>query len=375
MAIRLQREILPQNRGYCRWFLWTAALVSWTLTGCIQEKASAYWQLSDHQQVHTLDSAIAAVAIVEDAQDAFFERINKLDMSLQLKQQLPDTVSREEVLAVYREALRREVSDFTGEEQQMLYDIMAEIAPLCQQLSPALLPPVLNLIKIKGHLYGPGVYFTREHSIIIPADQLSAGNREVLMRILLHEIFHVYSRYHPRQREKLYALIGFRALGADSLVESDSLKMRRLLNPDGVNCAYAIRLRTPWGRWVEAVPLLYAEELHYNDAKKSYGEYLKFNLFRTQQLDDGSYAVISTQSGLPPFSLLKETDLYQQIGDNTTYIIHPDEIMADNIALLALSKSGREQYHPSRLSERGRRLQRDIYRVLRADTRAKKSIN
>ncbi|NUQ24026.1 MAG: hypothetical protein HUU34_08735 [Saprospiraceae bacterium] len=372
MAIRLHWGIM---QGYCRWFLWMAALLPWMLTGCIQEKASAYWQLSDHQQVHTLDSAIAAVAIVEDAQDGFFERINKLDMSLQLKQQLPDTVSREEVLAVYRDALRREVSDFTGEEQQMLYDIMAEIAPLCQQLSPALLPPVLNFIKIKGNLYGPGVYYTREHSIIIPADQLSAGNREVLMRILLHEIFHVYSRYHPRQREKLYGLIGFRPLGVDSLVMADSLQMRRLLNPDGVNCTYAIRLRTPWGRWVEAVPLLYANEWTYHRDKKSYRDYLGFDLFRTQQQEGGNIAVVSLLSGLPPFSLLKETDLYQQIGDNTTYIIHPDEIMADNIALLALSKSGREQYHPSRLSERGRRLQRDIYRVLRADTRAKKRIN
>ncbi len=342
--------------------------------GCVQEKSSAYWQLSDYQQMYLLDSAAAALQVVEDEADDFFRQIGKLDMSLQLGRQFPDTVSREAVLRLYRRALQSEVSHFDEAEQQLLSELMAEITPLCNQLSPALLPEVLNFIKIKGTLYGPGVYYTRENNIMIPADQLNNANKEVLRRIIVHEIFHVYSRYHPKQREKLYSLIGFNPLGVDSLVMADSLRLRRLLNPDGVDCTYAVRLRTPWGGWVEAVPLLFAREWQPGADHKQYGDNMEFDLFRTQRQNDGSYAVVSTTAGLPPFSLLKETDLYRQIGDNTTYIIHPDEIMADNVALLVLSNSGRDEYNPARLSERGRRLQRDIARVLRADARTIKKI-
>ena len=61
---------------------------------------------------------------------------------------------------------------------------------------------------------------------------------------MLHEIFHIYSRYNPQKRDRLYELIGFKNIGDPTRLKMTApLKDRILLNPDGVNYAYAIELK------------------------------------------------------------------------------------------------------------------------------------
>ena len=339
---------------------------------CIRDRAGGYvWQLGDSQEVVLLDSLHAADAIIQDSEEDFFDQVQVVDMALQLHKVFPDSIDRGEVLQAYKLALRREVANFDTAEQALLYGIFKEAAVLCNSISTQLLPPHLELTKIKGELYGEGAYYTREHCILIPEDELRKANKEELLKIMLHELFHVYSRYHPQQREKLYSLIGFHPF-ENAIVMKDSLRLRRLLNPDGININYSIRLRTPWGQTIESVPILYAKEWKYKAEQPHFFDYLQFELFVAYKQEDGNYAIRSREDGSAPFSLLDQNDFYRQIGDNTNYIIHPDEIMADNFALLALSKSNRQEYQLSHRSNTGRKLLQDIERVLKARNGAQK---
>lgn len=340
-------------------------------TSCSRNKTASEWEWPGKRQVALLDSTAASKAIIDAHTDGFFDQIGMLDMSIQLGQPLPDSMPRDTALKLYKEKLQREVSNFTSDECLLLRELLDEAALLCQSISSRLLPQRLELIKVKGECYGPGVFYTRENRIIIPASELSGNDREALLRTMLHELFHVYSRSHPHQRLQLYSLIGFRPLDGP-LSMNANLQRRRLTNPDGVNCAYAIQLRTPWGQTIQAIPLTITQKSSYApDSLPTFLESIYFELFRVEQQPDSTYKVWSRDDGSPMFSLLDGSDLYRQISDNTTYIIHPEEIIADNFAILALSHSNRKQYRPGEYSISGKKLLRDVERVLRA-TRTKK---
>ena len=64
---------------------------------------------------------------------------------------------------------------------------------------------------------------------------------EKQLPVMLHEIFHVFSRYNEPVRDELYAMIGFKK-SDKKVVLSDALKKILLTNPDGVSLNYIIKL-------------------------------------------------------------------------------------------------------------------------------------
>ena len=48
--------------------------------------------------------------------------------------------------------------------------------------------------------------------------------------------------------------------------------------------------------------------------------------------------VISDENGLSIIDFKKQTDFFEQITDNSNYIIHPDELMADNFVIAVQSQ-------------------------------------
>ncbi|MFK7809100.1 MAG: hypothetical protein AB8F74_14955, partial [Saprospiraceae bacterium] len=57
-------------------------------------------------------------------------------------------------------------------------------------------------------------------------------------------------------------------------------------------------------------------------------------------------------------------DFYRQIKDNTNYIIHPDEVMADNFMFLIMAQEDPESL--KRFSTEGQQLIADIEAVLKS---------
>ena len=290
---------------------------------------------SDGVEVYLLSAAEAAEAVVEDRPDPFFEKLTLLEIALRLGHELESTdLPRER--ARFKKFLRANVQEWTRAEKDALLSALKSAHAKCAAVVPSLIPRKWRFIKTSAK--GAVAPHTRGSCIVLPAPRLARGLND---NLLIHETFHVYSRFNPRRRDQLYRTIGFRRLKAITLPQS--LQARRVTNPDGVDIAYAITVKDADGRELEAIPVLYSKHETLQQDVKGFFGYLTFSLFEVRQQAD-SWVVVTDEEGLAkPLSPGQVQGFYEQIGRNTKYIIHPDEILADNVTLLVLSRSGDER--------------------------------
>lgn len=319
--------------------------------------------LDEKHAVRLLDSAQTASALLSDTIDHFFERVTAVEMSIQMKKPLQPGQTRADLLPDFEDYLRRDAAAFTPDEMAFVADVVQEMWQTAQKAALDVFPDTLLLLKIKGKPYGPSVYYTRQNTIVIPQDVLRLRRRQDFLNTMYHELFHVYSRLRPDKRARLYRRIGFESIGMHRLELPQPLAERILHNPDGADFAQKITLKEG-DKITEAIPIIYANEPGYTPKKRLFFGYLEFGLFEIIPQADGRWYVRTREDGLSStLDMQKLPDFYRQIGDNTTYIIHPDEVLADNFALLMASK--KDPLALKRLSESGQKLVRDIEAILR----------
>ena len=141
----------------------------------------------------------------------------------------------------------------------------------------------------------------------------------------------------------------------------DALKERILINPDGVNLGQVIDLQTADAR-ISAIPVITSNETELKEGKSSFFSYLKFDLFQVIK-GKGGIKVLSNDDGTSTLKLEEMRDFFRKIGDNTDYIIHPDEILADNFMFLTLSQ--KDEKSIAHLTKEGKILLKSIERILR----------
>jgi hypothetical protein len=319
-------------------------------------------QLSEHQQIIFLDSTTASQAIIVDQMEGFFDKVQELDMEIQLKKNFPENMPRADIIEAYKAMLQSDVLDFSPHEIFLIEGIFHKIYDLCQPLNPNIFPVELKLIKTKGKHYGDGVFYTRDNMIIIPKNELEEFSVEIFTEVMVHEIAHVYSRLHPEIKSALYDLIGFQKLNCttDELIVPSELKERILLNPDGIDYTYAIRLRENRDSFFWALPIIASSKEEFDPSEPDFFNYIDFQLYPVKENYGGKYEVIVNDYGPSTINPYFREDFLEQIKDNTDYIIHPDEIIADNFKLLLLSQTNKLRYDQERLSSEGQRLLNEI---------------
>ncbi len=328
-----------------------------------QQKITDQIHLSQTERVLFLDSLRASAFITEDPMEGFFEQITKLDMQIQL--QHSTLSSREGTLKDYKDLLRRDVAAFTTKEKELLARVWQRAYEDVNSIQTGLFPDSILLMKTLAQHYGPGVYYTRGKGIIIPENELLSNNEDGLYDVMLHELFHIWSRLHPEKRRQLYSLIGFRKLPVSpkELEMNDALRTRILLNPDGIDYSYTIQLIKKNGHLVDAIPIILSNRSTYAPDQPGFFGYLSFQLFPIEKTPDDKYLVISTADGQAPEDLIEGSNFHSIIKDNTGYIIHPDEIMADNFVLWVKQQRKQNPLALS-LSEMGAKLLEQIDAVL-----------
>jgi hypothetical protein len=174
----------------------------------------------------------------------------------------------------------------------------------------------------------------------------------------------VYSRLNPAKRAKLYQLIGFKTVGLNQLDMPASLAERVLYNPDGVDFAQKIDLTLADGSKISAIPIIYAKTPGYKPGIEEFFGYLEFNLFKIEPTANNRYKVVVKEDGYSSVLNLESlTDFFKQIRDNTGYIIHPDEVLADNFSFIMVDKNGSKV--SARFSPAGKQLLTDIEYILK----------
>jgi hypothetical protein len=307
------------------------------LSSCRLDKKNTEIQLSEINKVYLLDSAAASKAIVKDDIDKFFERITPIDMMIQTKTSYPPSISRDSMVSAYKKYVQADVGTFTPSEAAFIAKTMSEAYNLCNKVSGKIFPEEIKIVKTHGKHYGDDTYYTRENLIIIPQQSLKARDSETFLKVILHEISHIVTRLRPSLKSKLYATIGFNKM-ANPLIIKDSLKNRLLTNPDGSDLDWVTELTTTEGKNVYTIPLIYANDSIYNPQKPDFFQNMGWNYFElTPSVSSKEIQVITI--GDKQKSTLNTTGLTTLFKEkyNTEYIIHPDEIVADNFSILFYS--------------------------------------
>ncbi|MBK8054088.1 MAG: hypothetical protein IPK35_12670 [Saprospiraceae bacterium] len=304
--------------------------------------------------VHFTDSINAAKLISTVDDDGLFDQISQIDIEIQMKKEQAFE-SREHALSAYKKFLSTEVSSWSDEEIVIMNQIFSDAKKLCDTISPRIFPGGIKLIKIKPNHYGRDVYYTRGNIIFIPENIFPIENQQTILSVMLHEIFHIVSRQNSELRSDIYKLIGF-AKAEKQVKLNEMLNKKLLTNPDGVSYQYFIRLDS-----ILAIPLITSNLAAYRKNTPSFFNYLQFDLYQIH--DKGTYyEAITDEKGNTTIPLKKTPVFFTKIKDNTQYIIHPDEIMADNFMFAVLAFSN-DDYN--RFSGTGKVLIKELLTILR----------
>jgi len=259
------------------------------------------------------------------ARDDFVARLSPFDRSARLKS--AGEVSEDEYLAFARAAGR----EWSNDERARLTNAFAAIKPKLAELLPELDAPIL-LIKTSGEEEG-GAGYTRASSVMLPQ---ALADESDLQRLLAHEIFHVVSRNHPDLKRELYEAIGFEACGEVAL--PPALAARKMTNPDAPVNEHCIKVQVD-GSEAWGMPILLSRQASYDPAAgQPFFGYLTLSMLLVERT--GSATRPLERDGAPvlvPFNRVQ--GMAAQIGRNTNYVIHAEEILASNFELLVQGRT------------------------------------
>ena len=259
------------------------------------------------------------------AKDEYIQRMGPFDRSARMKVGRP--VSENEFL----EFVGRNVGDWTDTERQKVEAAFEAVRPFLRDL-PLSLPPRIQLIKTTGAEEG-NAFYTRGAAIALPGSELAKSDRD-MKKLICHELFHILSRRNPELREELYQIIGFTK--CDEIAFPPRLKLRKITNPDAPRNDHYIRLQID-GQERLAVPILLSRAVTY-DVKRGgeFFDYLQLQ-FLVVEKGPGNLKIVSEKSAPKLVGVESVSGFLEQVGKNTEYIIHPEEILAENFALLVLN--------------------------------------
>lgn len=239
--------------------------------------------------------------------------------------------------AVSKEDFRRWVTSAAlpwPEEQQQRWTRALEALAAGWNTLRIPLPPEILLLCTTGAEQS-GLEHTRGQAIMLP---VGLKAREVAKDawVMAHELWHVASRNAPELATRLYAEIGFEPI--PPLVYPQAWAPIRLANPDAPDHRHAMRLRIG-GREVRVTPVLVAARTDLKPGE-TFFNVLDLRLLEVQA--DGAVSRAVLRDGQPVWHPPQgDHDYLKRLGGNTDYVIHPEETIADNIALIATGGAAR----------------------------------
>ena len=261
--------------------------------------------------------------------DDYVLRMGPFDRMLRLK--TARAVSEREFL----DFAMGNVLSWTVEEKVRVGAIVASLAGELERLQ-APFPSRVLLVRTTGR-EEEGVAHTRANAIMLSQRSLSASDAE-LAGLLAHELFHILSRHDRALRALAYRILGFRLCPEITLPAH--LAPIRITNPDApVNDAFIEVVAD--GKSFPAMPVLLSRSPRFDLAiGRDIVDYWIVKLLVLEAGDATGRMRPALREGEPVLLAISEVSgFYEQVGRNTGYIIHPEEILADNFALMVTGRS------------------------------------
>lgn len=268
------------------------------------------------------------------AQDAYYYRMSPAEIAIRMESSLADRS-----IADLKGRYSDNVLDWTAEEIAQFQMVIAENAANIERIRH-LLPEVIYFIRATDKVEG-GLPHTHANAIII---QNTVA--DLTTNLLLHETFHVLSRSQAARHASLYGLLGFAEC---FLKESDQLRAIHLTNPDVPTLSYYLPVTFDDAEGA-IIPFLYASRVAFDpEIENGFRGHFGFGLLQVKAVDSVCTIVPGAAGEAKLLNPENVPEFFTAIGRNTGYIIHPEEVLADNFVYLL---TGREDLPNPEIVER-----------------------
>lgn len=265
----------------------------------------------------SVEDAIVILA----AEDDYIIKFSQFDYAAKYKSE--KVLTEDERKEVYK----RFVLEWSPTQKATIQEAMNNIAPKLEKLDIVMpdLSFVLTIPEDEG-----GAAYTRDNAIILKPHEIGRATSENLERLIVHEMFHVYSRMHKDERADFYAVISY--FSCEELVIPDELSKLTIANPDAPDNNFYIEGGYE-GETYSFIPLIYSSEAYDIEAGGSFFRTLRDDMLAVEIVDNVPTPVYIDGELL----ILKKNEVegfFDKIGNNTGYTYHPEETIADNFVLL-----------------------------------------
>ncbi|UJR07049.1 hypothetical protein I4U23_011337 [Adineta vaga] len=243
------------------------------------------------------------------------------------------TKSSTATLDDYIAFIAQHIGNWNEKQTQCIGNYIDYINTKCiDQLQLLVLPPRILVVLTTGKDENDAAYCRNNNVIVLPQHivQMTDGTRE----IFIHELFHIWSRQKTniKIRDELYASIGYHRIPVDCQSEFPwDLSEMKITNPDApLVMKYFINLRKKnhqKNKIYKCSPIIHASRPF--DSKYS-TDMFYYLVATTIVLDEETY---EPKQPLEYLAYDQATNFHAQNGNNTNYIMHPEEILADNFVL------------------------------------------
>jgi hypothetical protein len=257
------------------------------------------------------------------ARDDYVRATSALERSARLRTR--DAVDEDR----FTEFMRGSALDWTEEQQRDLRPLIARLDRFLSGFKWKR-PGKILLVQVDATLEDNAPH-TRANGLMLPKNELY-GPALRLIYVLSHETFHVLTREDGGLREALYGAIGFRR--CDRMEIPESISQLRITNPDAVENRHTIAVRYR-GQPVEAMPFLrFGSDKIDTRAGFLVNSKVSWLLVDREQANCRVRIRSAAETDVAPQEL---QGLFEQVGRNTQYLAHPEEILADNFFQLFVS--------------------------------------
>lgn len=288
-------------------------------------------------------------AAILSERDDFVMAMSGFDRSARLKTREEVSVDR------YLGFAAGEALEWGGGETAGWTEALREVAR-CLEPWRLPFPSLVSLVKTSGKEEG-GAAYTRGTAICLPQRIVSESSGEGRRRLLLHELFHVLSRNAPELRLELYRIVGFEE-GTDIELPPHIARVK-ITNPDAPRVNVVMELEREGAKLHFAPILLSRSEAYDPDLGGEFFNYMQHKMIAVESKGGRWVSTATGAEGAPRLFDPHELEGFdEKIGRNTGYILHPDEILADNFVLLVTGVEPRNVPTPRILEEMRRALER-----------------
>jgi hypothetical protein len=225
----------------------------------------------------------------------------------------------------YARYMEGAVRAWSEDDRRLLQPLLARLELRLPSLRWERSNPILLIRTVEN--FEDGLPHTRANAIVLPQgfERVAAGT---LTTVMAHELFHILSRDDPQLKERLYGAIGFKPCASVDIPAS--VARLRVTNPDAPQHRHTIAVRYR-GQPAEVMPFpsFTSEAI---DPRQGFKTQVRV-LWLLVDRDGGACKARVPAAGQEPEP--QDLDgLFEQVGRNTRYLWHPEEILADNFALL-----------------------------------------